>query len=278
MSFFPRRICQRFKINQISKFCFSNVSEESFKHTPLPKRSNRFGKDGPITWKTVGITGILGAGMIGYLFYLKEKQEEKQRLERKRQLGKAKIGGPFELVDGSNNIIKSEQFLGKWMLVYFGFTHCPDICPDELEKMALVVDNLEKQDINTGIQGIFITVDPDRDTPQIVDKYIKEFSPKFIGLSGTSDQIQQVCKRYRVYYSPGKKDVDNDYIVDHTIIMYLVNPDGEFIDYFGQNKTADEIVEHILLHMFKFKQEKSSLLSSALEKISSLSENKVVSS
>lgn len=74
--------------------------------------------------------------------------------------------------------------------------------------------------MNTGIKGIFITVDPDRDTPQIVDKYIKEFSPKFIGLSGNSDQIQQVCKKYRVYYSPGKKDVDNDYIVSFENIVY----------------------------------------------------------
>ncbi|XP_022167116.1 protein SCO1 homolog, mitochondrial [Myzus persicae] len=279
MSYCSRRIFQRFQINQIKKLNFSNVSGGPNKHVEFPKRNKPiFGKDGPITWKTVGITGVLGAGMVTYLLYLKEEQEEKQRRERKRQLGKAQIGGPFELLDGSNNIVKSEQFLGKWMLIYFGFSHCPDICPDELEKMALVVDKLEKEDMNTGIQGIFITVDPDRDTPKIVDKYIKEFSSKFIGLSGTSDQIQQVCKRYRVYYSPGKKDVDNDYIVDHTIIMYLVNPEGEFIDYFGQNKTADEIVEHILLHMFKFKQEKGSLLSSTLEKINSFSGKKIVTS
>lgn len=73
-----------------------------------------------------------------------------------------------------------------------------------------------------GIQGIFITVDPERDTPQIVDKYIKEFSPKFIGLSGSSNQIQEVCKKYRVYYSPGKKDVDNDYIVSSVNTRYLL--------------------------------------------------------
>lgn len=280
MSYCSRRFFQRFQLNQISKYNFSNVSGGvPNKRVELPKRKGViFGKDGPVTWKTLGITGVLGTGLVAYLWYLKEKQEEKQALERKRQLGRAKIGGPFELVNGSNNIVKSEQFLGKWMLIYFGFSHCPDICPDELEKMALVIDKLEQDNQNEGIQGIFITVDPDRDTPQIVDKYIKEFSSKFIGLSGTPDQIQQVCKRYRVYYSPGKKDVDNDYIVDHTIIMYLVNPEGDFIDYYGQNKTANEIVEHILLHMFKFKQEKGSLLSNAIEKIGSLTVNKTATS
>lgn len=88
--------------------------------------------------------------------------------------------------------------------------------------LPLLFNVLEKENLNEGLQGIFITVDPDRDTPKIVDKYIKEFSSKFIGLSGTSDQIQQVCKRYRVYYSPGKKDVDNDYIVSLVMFKYQV--------------------------------------------------------
>ncbi|XP_050440839.1 protein SCO1 homolog, mitochondrial [Adelges cooleyi] len=271
MSCSLRRFYQKFQIRRIAQLNYSNAAKEPNKRIELPKRKeNDVGKRGPITWKNLMITGVLGSGMIAYLLYLKEEQNEKQRRERKKQLGKAKIGGPFELVDGSNNIVNSEQFLGKWMLIYFGFSHCPDICPDELEKMALVIDNLEKQEMNTGIQGIFITVDPERDSPKIVEKYIKEFSPKFIGLSGTSEQIQNVCKKYRVYYSPGKKDLDNDYIVDHTIIMYLVNPEGEFIDYFGQNKTAEEIVEHILMHMFKFKQEKGSLLTNTMNKINAL--------
>ncbi|XP_050526259.1 protein SCO1 homolog, mitochondrial [Daktulosphaira vitifoliae] len=270
-----KRLFQNVHVNRIAKVNFCNVSKESGKPIQLPKRKGSLvGKRGPITWKNFAITGIIGTGLVSYLYYLKGEQEEKERRERKRQLGKAQIGGSFELVDGANNIIKSEQFLGKWMLIYFGFSHCPDICPDELEKMAIVIDKLDKEELSIGIQGIFITVDPERDSPQIVEKYIKEFSPKFIGLSGTSDQIQKVCKKYRVYYSPGKKDVDNDYIVDHTIIMYLVNPDGEFIDYFGQNKTAEEIVEHILMHMFKFEQDKGTLLSNALGKISSLTNKK----
>lgn len=206
-----------------------------------------------MTWKSLAITFAVGGALLLGMKYAKKEKEEKMEKERNKSIGRPALGGPFSLIDHNNKPTKSEDFLGQWVLIYFGFTHCPDICPDEIEKMIEVVDEIDKIKPLPNLTPILITIDPDRDTPEALAAYVKEFSPKLIGLTGTAAQIEQVSRSYRVYYSQGPKDEDNDYIVDHTIIMYLVGPDGEFVDYFGQNKRNVEITGSIAAHMRKYK-------------------------
>lgn len=216
---------------------------------PKPKKEKqRF----LFSWRSFFISGtVFSIFCIGFYLFKKEKMRLLE-LERRRSIGKAALGGAFELIDHNGQTFSSEKLKGQWTLIYFGFTHCPDVCPDEIEKMVSAIEILEKKDEKLPlVQPVFISVDPERDTPPVVAGYIKEFSPKIIGLTGTKEQIQEASRKYRVYYSAGPKEKD-DYIVDHTIIMYLVNPDGEFVDYYGQNKTSEELAHGVFLNMAKY--------------------------
>ena len=206
----------------------------------------------PISWVHMATAGIAMATVYGWYTYAKNKKEAAIERERKREVGKAKIGGTFELVDHTGKKRSSEDFLGQWVLLYFGFTHCPDICPDEMEKLAEVIDKLSNHYKGAKeFLPLFITVDPERDGVQEVAEYIKEFHPRMVGLTGTVDQIKEACKAYRVYFSAGPRDEEDDYIVDHTIIIYLIDPDGQFVDYYGQTKTANAMYDSILLRIGK---------------------------
>ncbi|XP_003791137.1 protein SCO1 homolog, mitochondrial isoform X1 [Otolemur garnettii] len=206
-------------------------------------------KPGPVSWKSLAVTFAIGGALLVGMKYFKKEKEEKLEKARHRSIGKPLLGGPFSLTTHTGEPTTDKDYLGQWVLIYFGFTHCPDICPEELEKMIQVVDEIDDIPSLPNLTPLFITIDPERDTKEAIANYVKEFSPKLIGLTGTKEEIDQVARAYRVYYSPGPKDEDDDYIVDHTIIMYLIGPDGVFLDYFGQNKKNGEIAGLIAAHM-----------------------------
>ncbi len=138
------------------------------------------------------------------------------------------IGGPFQLTNGDGKTVTDQSFRGKYMLVYFGYTFCPDVCPTTLGDVADALDKLgPKAD---RLQPLFITVDPARDTAAVVRQYAAAFTPRLQGLTGTPQQIESVAHEYKVYYArhntgPGP----NDYAMDHSSILYLMAPDGHFI-------------------------------------------------
>jgi protein SCO1/2 len=142
--------------------------------------------------------------------------------------GKSMIGGPFSLVNGDGRPVTDQDFRGKYLLIYFGFTFCPDVCPTSLNTLADALDRVgAKAD---RIQAVFITVDPKRDDPAAVKQYAAAFGTRIIGLTGTQAQIDAVAKAYRVYYRENRTGPGpNDYSMDHSSILYLMGPDGTFI-------------------------------------------------
>jgi protein SCO1/2 len=204
---------------------------------------------GPFSWKAALLFVLTGAGMIVYFRVEKDRLERKRIAEMSKGVGRPKVGGPFTLMDLDGREFTAEDLKGKYSFVclhppvflawdemgtgangwqvYFGFTHCPDICPDELDKMAAIIDKVKEATKGENIfLPVFITCDPARDTPQVLREYLKEFHPDIIGLTGTYEQVKHVCKQYRVYFStPRDVKPGEDYLVDHSIYFYLM---GEF--------------------------------------------------
>ncbi|KAK3077719.1 hypothetical protein LTS18_009489, partial [Coniosporium uncinatum] len=182
---------------QVPMRSFSSTSRAAYKTVEEAKSRHR---SGPFSWKAGVLFLLTGCGMIVYF------REEKARLERKRiadqnkGIGKPKVGGAFSLIDQNGRPFTSDTMRGKYALVYFGFTHCPDICPEELDKMAAMYD-LVKAEVGDVVYPIFVSADPARDTPAVMKTYLKEFHPEFIGLTGDYEQVKEICKAYRVYFS-----------------------------------------------------------------------------
>ncbi|CAO3643070.1 unnamed protein product [Cunninghamella blakesleeana] len=175
----------------------------------------------------------------------KVEEERKKRETETKSFGKPKIGAPFTLKNvSSGEYTSSDDFKGQYYMVYFGFTHCPDICPEELDKMAEVVDNVKTdKELGEGVLvPVFITCDPRRDTAEIVKEYIADFHQDMIGFTGEQDEIRKVAKSFRVYVSsPPNVAEGEDYLVDHSIFFYLMGPDGKFVDCYAKDTTSEEV-------------------------------------
>src|SRR6476620_11889150 len=158
--------------------------------------------------------------------------------------GAALIGGPFSLVGADGKHVTDRNFRGRYMLIFFGFTHCPDICPAELQVIAQALDKLGAQ--GKKVVPVFVTLDPERDTPQVMGEYEKSFGPNFVGLTGSPEAIAAAAKSYRVAYSQVENNNSaGDYSVDHSALVYLMDPEGRYVTHFSFGLSADQMAEKL---------------------------------
>ncbi|SRR5258708_110196 len=156
------------------------------------------------------------------------------------RIGTPTIGGPFTLVSTNGEDITDQSFRGKWLLIFFGYTSCPDLCPTALTNVSVA---LEKFGPDTSrLQPLFITVDPQRDTRDVMANYLKSFDARILGLTGTQAQIDGVTKEYRVYVALDKSERDgDDYLVSHSAYLYLMDPRGKFVNVIEGKEDGDAI-------------------------------------
>lgn len=151
------------------------------------------------------------------------------------------IGGDFTLQGPDGKEIHNHDFPGKYLLIYFGYTYCPDMCPTGLQSIAHAMDLLGKD--SDKVQPLFITIDPARDTSAKLKEYAANFHPKIIGLTGTDAQIKKAAQAYQVYYAKGENVEGDDYLMDHSSLIYLMNPSGKFITTFNEEADPEQIVK-----------------------------------
>jgi len=159
------------------------------------------------------------------------------------------IGGPFTLVDHNGNTVTDTDFRGRYMLIYFGYTYCPDVCPTAAIVMARALEQLGEEEKK--VVPIIITIDPERDRPEDLKEYVAHFHPRMVGLSGTPEQVAVAVKAYKVYAAKIFEEgwgVD-EYFVYHSDVTYFMGPDGKYIDHFGSGTTPKIMAERMRKHL-----------------------------
>ncbi len=170
-----------------------------------------------------------------------EEQPSAAQLMDDLMWSRGPIGGPFTLIDHTGKLRSDTEFRGKLMLIYFGYTYCPDVCPTDLMAISQAIDSLGAD--GETIQPIFISVDPERDTVARLAEYVSAFHPRLIGLTGSPEQIRSVALSYKAYYAKVKDERGEDYAIDHTGVIYLIGRNGQYLGFVPPQTTSDRLIE-----------------------------------
>jgi protein SCO1/2 len=186
---------------------------------------------------------------LGGMWYVSQTTSDGDQFAQCRQSqvagGAGAIGGPFTLVDGEGNIVTDQDVLTEPTLIYFGYTYCPDICPLDATRNAEAMDLLEEE--GKIVNGAFISIDPTRDTPDVIKEYTGYLHPRMIGLTGSAEQVKAASQAYRTYY---KKQMPEDgdeefYLVDHSTLTYLTLPGHGFVEYFRRDISPEDMAQRV---------------------------------
>ncbi len=187
----------------------------------------------------LGLLAVLGVAAIGGLW-------RSGGDGRQVSSGKALIGGAFELVDHTGKTVTDQTYRGRFMLVYFGFTYCPDVCPTELQHIAVALDKIGKRR-RQHIVPLFVTIDPERDTQELMATYVDNFHPDLVGLTGTLAQIKKMASVYRVYFKKVKeKDQPDGYTMDHSALVFLMDDKGEYVRHFSYGTDGAKMAKGLI--------------------------------
>ena len=195
-----------------------------------------------IRFTAYALAVLLAAGA-GAALWLRHDAGMEQRLGGMSVAPSVQIGGPFSLTDHTGAAVTDATYRGRLMLIFFGFTHCPDVCPTELQVIAEVLDGLGAD--ADRVAPLFITVDPERDTPAELAQYVALFHPRLIGLTGSAEDIRRVALAYKVWYEKVDDPKATDYIMDHTAHIYLVDANGAYIGFFPPGTPTKRLVKAI---------------------------------
>lgn len=186
---------------------------------------------------------VIGLFIIVYAIWVTGSSSDQDQY--KPAIAGVQIGGPFALVDHNGQDVTEKNYKGKYKLIFFGFTFCPVICPTELQKITSVMNTLDEQTASK-IQPIFITVDPERDTPEVMKEYVHLYDQRIVGLTGTRPQIDIVINDYKIYAQKVEDPDYNDYMMDHSANIYLMSPDNELELIFKNSDKVDYMKDEIM--------------------------------